>query len=127
MVLASTAIEILPNQPTLSARFLPYLLSGALIGGGFLLWARPDNRPLVDVAGELFARRGVLVAIVFVLYAVTFRHVDFRLGTWAFVLFTMWVLGARRPAELVLVPIVVSAVVYVSFRYGFTVLLPTWT
>ena len=39
---------------------------------------------------------------------------------------TMWLFGSRRWLELVLVPLAVSAATFVLFRYGFTVLLPTW-
>ena len=127
VALASAAIDVLPDQPTLSARFFPYLLSLALVFGGGFLMARPGARPLAEVLAAVLAPRGLMVAAVFLLYTVTFRYVDFRLGTWGFVLASMWFLGARRPWELIVVPIVVSAAVYLTFRYGFLVLLPTWT
>ena len=69
----------------------------------------------------------MLIAALFLLYCLTFRYVDFRLGTWAFTLVSLWILGSRKPVELVLIPVAVSATVYAVFRYAFTVLLPTWT
>lgn len=124
---AATQIDILASQPTLSARFFPYLLAGVLVIAGALLALSPGETPLGQVLGRLLARRGLAFGALFLVYALTFRYVDFRLGTWAFVLAAMWVLGARRPLELILLPTAVSAATYLLFRYGFTVLLPVWT
>ena len=124
---AASQLEILTGQPTLSARFFPYLLSCILIFGGLLLALKPGSLPLATVIEKLLRRRGLAFAAVFLIYALTFRYADFRLGTWAFVLAAMWILGSRSRLELTLLPLAISATTYLLFRYGFTVLLPVWT
>ena len=126
LALLVTGIEINERQSTLSARFFPGLLAGALVLLGGLLALRPGNLGTADAVAGLMRRRGVLVAALFLLYCLTFRYVDFRLGTWAFTILSLWILGSRKPLELVLIPAAISAAVYAVFRYGFTVLLPTW-
>ena len=123
---ATAQLDILANQPTLSARFFPYVLAAVLVAGGLALAIKPADTSLREVVDGLLARRGLAFAAAFLVYALTFRFVDFRLGTWAFVLIAMWVLGSRKWFELVVVPIVVSAITYLVFRHGFTVLLPVW-
>ena len=120
-------IEINERQSTLSARFFPGLIAGALVLLGGLLALKPGGLTTADAVSALIRRRGVLIAALFLLYCLTFRYVDFRLGTWAFTLVSLWILGSRKPLELVLIPVAVSATVYAVFRYAFTVLLPTWT
>ena len=119
-------IEINERQSTLSARFFPGLIAGALVLLGGLLALKPGELTAADAVSALIRRRGVLIAALFLLYCLTFRYVDFRLGTWAFTLVSLWILGSRKPLELVLIPVAVSATVYAVFRYAFTVLLPTW-
>lgn len=119
-------IDILAGQPTLSARFFPFVLAAILTAGGLGLVLQPGEARLANVAANLIARRGVAFAAAFAVYALTFRYVDFRLGTWAFMLVTMWILGARSWIELVALPIIVAGTTYLLFRHGFTVLLPVW-
>jgi putative tricarboxylic transport membrane protein len=120
-------IDINPNQLTLSARFFPGLLAGLLVVLGVLLALAPGPRPLGEVWAGIADRRAVLFAAALLIYFLTFRHVDFRLGTWLFMLVAMWLLGARRVWELLVIPTATALLVYVTFRYGFIVLLPTWT
>ena len=68
----------------------------------------------------------MLSATLFLIYCLTFRYVDFRISTALFVFAVMWVLGARRPLELILTPVLVSASVFILFRFAFNVLLPVW-
>lgn len=126
LAVATAQIDILSGQPTLSARFFPYVLAAVLVVGGAALAVNPGGALLGDVVGRLLAWRGIAFAALFLVYAVTFRMVDFRLGTWAFVLAAMWVLGSRKWLELLLLPAAVSAATYLLFRHGFTVLLPVW-
>ena len=120
-------IEINERQSTLSARFFPGLIAGALVLLGGLLALKPGGLTAADAVSALIRRRGVLIAALFLFYCLSFRYVDFRLGTWAFTILALWILGSRKPLELVLIPVAVSATVFAVFRYGFTVLLPTWT
>lgn len=128
LVLAAlvAGIEINERQSTLSARFFPGLIAGALVLLGGLLALKPGPLGAAEAVAGLLRRRGVLIAALFLLYCLTFRYVDFRLGTWAFTILALWILGSRKPLELALIPVAVSATVYTVFRYGFTVLLPTW-
>ncbi len=119
-------IEINERQSTLSARFFPGLIAGALVLLGGLLALKPGPLGAAEAVAGLLRRRGLLIAGLFLLYCLTFRYVDFRLGTSAFTILALWILGSRKPLELALVPVAVSATVYAVFRYGFTVLLPTW-
>ncbi|MCP5373478.1 MAG: tripartite tricarboxylate transporter TctB family protein [Hyphomicrobiales bacterium] len=123
---ATARVDILDSQPTLSARFFPYLLAAVLLAGGLALALRPGAAALGAVVGRLLDRRGLAFAALFLAYALTFRIMDFRLGTFAFMAAAMWVLGSRRPLELLVLPAATAAGVYVLFRYGFTVLLPVW-
>jgi putative tricarboxylic transport membrane protein len=127
LAVLSLGIDSTATQSTLSARFLPLVLAAALVGLGVLLALRPGEQRLAEVVDLLLVRRALWLAAAVAVYFTTFRDVDFRLGTWAFMLCAMWVLGARRRAELIVVPPAVALAVYVTFRYGFDVLLPTWT
>ena len=126
LAVASRAIEINEAQLTLSARFFPLTLSTALFGLGVLLALRPGEQRLAEVIDLLLVRRALLLAAVTLIYFLGFRYIDFRVGAWLFMVAAMWSLGARRPWELIVIPPVVAAAVYAVFRYGFTVLLPTW-
>jgi putative tricarboxylic transport membrane protein len=126
LMIAVAQIDILDNQPTLSARFFPYVLSVILSIGGLLLAFNPGDTRFGGVLAKLLDFRGVAFAAAFLVYALTFRFVDFRFGTWAFLLVTMWIMGSRKLLELLILPISISAIIFLLFRYGFTVLLPTW-
>lgn len=91
-----------------------------------MLALRPGSAPLSEVMIQLLDRRALSFGALFLVYTLTFRYIDFRVGTWLFVLASLWILGSRRPLELVLVPVAVSGLVYLQFRHGFTVMLPTW-
>lgn len=125
-IVATAGVDTIAGQNTLSARFFPYLLTGALAVGGAILLLAPSPQPFGAVVARLLDGRGLAFAVLFVVYATSFRYLDFRLGTTAFVLAAMVVLGERRPLVLLLTPVLVAAVAYLLFRHGFTVLLPTW-
>jgi putative tricarboxylic transport membrane protein len=110
----------------LSARFFPLFCGGVLLVAGLAICInglRAAREPLPFIADA----RLLTVTGLFLLYFLSFAHVDFRVGAWALMLSGMLALGARRPLTLLLVPILTSAAIYLSFRYGFTILLPTWT
>lgn len=125
VAVAASHIDVLPAN-TLSARFFPYLVAACLLLGGVMLALRPGSAPLSEVMIQLLDRRALSFGALFLVYTLTFRYIDFRVGTWLFVLASLWILGSRRPLELVLVPVAVSGLVYLQFRHGFTVMLPTW-
>lgn len=127
LTLVVAEIEVNERQSALSAQFFPRLLAAALVVLGAVLALRPGARSVGDVLSGLLRRRGLLVAGIFLIYCLTFRYVDFRLGAWAFTISVLWILGSRKAIELILVPLIVSAAAFAIFRHGFTVLLPTWT
>lgn len=126
LCVATTQVDVLTGAGSLSARAFPFVLSGLLVLCGLVLTVQPQDSPLSGVVQSLKDPRTALFGGLFLFYALTFRYVDFRFGTWAFMLASMWILGSRRWGELLLLPLAVSAIVFVLFRYGFTVLLPVW-
>lgn len=126
LALASLAIKTSPAQAELSARFLPILLSIALIALGGALALQSGPRPLSQAVRQLLAPRALVLAGLLLVYFLTFRYIDFRLSTWLFMLVAMIALGGRCPVELIAVPVAVSLSVYAVFRHGFSVLLPVW-
>lgn len=128
LLLAALSADIPVNlgMQTLSARFFPRLLAGVLSLAGLVLLIAPGPRAAALAARALLERRRFLFAAALAAYFLTFRYVDFRVGTFVFMAATMWLFGSRRWLELILVPLAVSAGAFVLFRYGFTVLLPTW-
>ena len=127
VALASTSIATVQSDATLSARFFPYLLSAVLVIAGAVLLAFPGSTSLGEVARRLLSQSALLFGIAFLIYALVFPYVDYRLSTWLFMFAVMWLLGSRRVVELLVVPTAVSLLTFYLFRYGFTVLLPTWT
>lgn len=126
IALASSNIQVLQTGSTLSARFFPYLLAVMHAVGGLTLVLLPGKMPLGDALRRVFVPTTLLLAAVFAVYAFTFHYMDFRVGTWLFVLLAMVVLGARKPLELIVAPVVISLITFYLFRYGFMVMLPTW-
>lgn len=127
LLIASRQLPVVPGYGLVDSRFVPTCLALIILGGGILLAVLPGQRDLRTTLRELLQTRALLLALAFLLYAGSFRYVDFRLGTAVFVFATMLIMGARRPLELLITPVVVALTVFAIFRYGFTVLLPTWT
>ena len=114
-----------PDMNTLRPNFFPLLCTaGITLAGLFILVTglRSEPRPQPDLVDRRLVTVGALMAI----YYLTFEHVDFRFGSWLFVLLTMVVLGCRKPLQLLLVPVLTAGGAYLSFRYIFEILLPTW-
>lgn len=126
LAVLSTGIPVNLGVQTLSARFFPQLLALLLLVSGLALVIAPGPRPASAAARLLLERRRLLLAAAVAAYFLAFRYVDFRVGTFVFMAVSMWLLGSRRWIELIGVPLAVSAGAFVLFRYGFTVLLPTW-
>lgn len=133
LVVASGAVTLLslqigrgPAMSTLPANFFPLLCASGLAVTGLVLLARGLMAP-PEPLPALLEPRVVALAALMVVYFGTFQHVDFRLGSWAFALLSMLILGNRSVMQLVIVPVAVSAGIYVTFRYLFTILLPAWS
>ncbi|MDX1374200.1 MAG: tripartite tricarboxylate transporter TctB family protein [Burkholderiales bacterium] len=126
LAVLSADIPINLGVQTLSARFFPQLLAVVLVVAGLVLIVAPGPQRAGEAVRALLQRRRLLFAVALAAYFFTFRYVDFRVGTFVFMFAAMWLFGARRSVELVVIPLAVSAGTFVLFRYGFTVLLPTW-
>lgn len=111
----------------LTARFFPILLPAILVLLGLILLVRPGPMTIDTFLPRQAVSRVAAFAVLFLIYAFSFRYMDFRVGTLVFVLLAMLVLGERRFVYLAVVPLAVSLLAYSVFRYGFGVLLPTWT
>ncbi len=124
MTYLSWQIETAP-QEVLTARFFPVLASIglALCGLGLAIKGLLATRKSLPNFSDL---RVIGLIVVFLLYFFTFTIVDFRLSTWALMLASMYLLGARSGKQLVITPIAVSLITFVIFRYGFEILLPQW-
>ena len=110
----------------LSAQFFPLFIGAGLVLAGLAIFANglfAARRPLPFIAD----RRVAIITGLFLAYFLSFAYVDFRVAAWAMMLLCMLTLGARRVWTLLLVPIATSAAIYLVFRYGFTILVPTWT
>ena len=126
LIVISLDIDIAPGQATLNARFFPILASAfiALCGLGILARGLMVERAELPVWVNA---RLVAVGVLFIAYFLSFEYVDFRVGAWGLTLSCMIALGARSRVQLAVTPIVVAGSIYGIFRYGFEVLLPTWT
>ena len=124
MTYLSWQIETVPYE-VLTARFFPVMASIglALCGVGLMIKGVVAARKTLPNFSD---RRVVGLIVVFLLYFFTFTIVDFRLSTWALMLASMYLLGARSRNQLVVTPIAVSLITFVIFRYGFEILLPQW-
>lgn len=109
----------------LTPRSLPIGLAVTVGAVGLVLLLRGGGAAPGALAAA-FAPRVLGFAALLALYYLVFPLVDFRLGAWLFMLAAMLWLGARRPLQLVLVPLGVSLGVYLAFRHGFGVFLPVW-
>jgi len=126
LAVLSTDIPVNLGVQTLSARFFPQLLALFLAASGLALIVSPDSRTVSGVVRALLERRRLLLAVATAVYFLAFRYVDFRVGTFAFMALSMWLLGSRNWMELIGVALAVSIGAYVLFRHGFNVLLPIW-
>ncbi|AQZ53868.1 tripartite tricarboxylate transporter TctB family protein [Martelella mediterranea] len=126
MLYVAAGIDVLPGSGAVNARTLPMALCVIIGAGSLLLMIRPSATGLEITLQPILNRHALAFIALLVVYALSFRHVDFRLGAWAFMLASMALLGERRPLVLAILPVAVSLTVFVTFRYGFTVLVPTW-
>lgn len=114
-----------PDTLNLPPNFVPLLCSGGIILAGLIVLARS----LFSEARELpvvLNGRIAAVALALGLYYWFFEQIDFRLGSWVFVLATMFIMGCRSWKQLLITPIAVSGGIFLIFRYLFEILLPTW-
>jgi len=105
--------------------FVPLICAWGMVGCGVLMVLK-SFREVQAPQPVLLDARIVGVGLLIGLYYWFFEYVDFRIGSWGFVLASMLVLGCRDLRQLLIVPAAVSISIYLIFRYLFTILLPTW-
>lgn len=127
LLAAALRLETVARTGVMDTRMFPAALGVVLLVVGLWSMLRPGSARLSDALRKLAAPRGIAFAALLLVYALTFRWIDFRLGTWAFVLASIWLLGSRSLLELLLFPPLVALAVWWVFRYGFIVMLPTWS
>lgn len=126
LILISLDIDVAPSQATLNARFFPILAASFIALCGLGILARGLIVPRAEIPIWVNFRLAA-TATLFVAYFLSFEYVDFRVGAWVLTLACMVVLGARSRVQLAVTPAVVAVSIYGIFRYGFEVILPTWT
>lgn len=121
----SQSIDINLTDTTLTARFFPVLCAGGLVLSGMAIVAKGLLAPKTKFPFLINTRVVILMGLL-VAYFFSFAYVDFRLGAWAIMISSMYLLGARDKRQLILVPIGISIAAFFIFRYGFSILLPVW-
>ena len=124
--LATAGLDVLPSSTVTSARLIPGILAGVLVLSGLAIAVRPGAETLAEVLGRVGGARFAIFLAAFLIYALTFRHADYRLGTALFLAVGFWSLGSRSWFEIVALPVLVAFGTHYVFRQGFAVLLPTW-
>ena len=74
---------------------------------------------------EVKQPRSFFLALCTLSFTLAFGHVDYRLICPVYIAAVLWILGRRRPKDIVMISVLSTAVLYALFRYGFMVLLPS--
>ena len=122
--IAAGGIQMPADSHTLSPRFFPKLLAAALMLLGAALFVMGGGRSLAEVFSRLRAPRNYLLVACTLIFTTAFGHVDYRLLCPIYIAAVLWVLGRRKPKDIIVISITATAVLYLLFRYGFMVLLP---
>lgn len=101
---------------------LPQIVGiGLVIFSVFLLWHREAHERLPRGGGAV----RVVATLVFALaYILSLRSLGFLVATTLFLMAEMALIGIRRPVVVIPMAVLMSAGVYVLFRYGLEVPLP---
>jgi len=126
LFLTSSSITVSPFESTLSARFFPKVLGGCFFLLGICLLLRPRAMFIGEALGPLLSLRFIGFVVVTAASFLAFPYVDFRLSTAIFLFIGMLQMGSRQPIELCAVSIGGALGVWLIFRFGFSVILPTW-
>jgi hypothetical protein len=114
-----------PDIISLPPNFMPLICSVGIVLCGLVLLVRGFTSERAELP-MILDRGSAGVAVALGFYFWFFDDLDFRLGTWALVLVIMLVMRCRSWKQLLIVPIATSAIIYVTFRYLFEILLPVW-
>lgn len=126
-VATSLSLEIPrgPEMQSVAPNFVPLLCSGGIVLSGVWVLVRGLAAQAAPLP-KLFDRGSAGVGVLIALYYWFFEQIDFRLGTWVFILGVMLVMGCRNRRQLIVIPLAGTATIYLMFRYLFEILLPTW-
>lgn len=125
----SAGMEALPDEAGIPPGGFPLALGLILIALGALLVWRAQKHASDEVSlGRVWKRirsgHGLPLSLLILVYFTAFQHVPFLLGSTLFMALTMLVLGGKPGARLFLFAFLVSAILFLLFRYGFSVILP---
>lgn len=102
--------------------FLPTVAGlGLVVCGAWLMWRRDPHDGLPRGAGLLRVGGTALLVLG---YLLLIEPMGFITATALFLAAEMWLIGVRRRYVLLLLPVLLSAGVYLMFRYGLEVPLP---
>lgn len=110
-----------PEDPGTAA--LPRLIGGALVILGIMLLFNSERNTFLPEEGTRL--RTVLIVVVGVVYALLMTPLGFMLSTLAFMVLGLLIMGVRSIVRLILVPVLVSVVVYYLFTAALGVYLPS--
>jgi len=116
----------LPHVTTtqLSSGFFPTLLFAGLglCGAGLIYqsWIRQEKKA---VPGFYWSKISSMM-VLFIIYAFTLELLGFRLSTAVFVFACMFILGERKPINLLTIPLVTSLGIFYLFSKIFRIVLP---
>ena len=117
------SLELISGQSRVSPSFYPTLLfSGLGICGILLIFkglrANHRNFPKFNL------KKLLPILTLFILYVFLLKSIGYILSTIIFIISTMFLLGVRNKWQLIGIPISTSLVIYITFVYGFNIILP---
>lgn len=122
-------IARIPGEPGIPPGGLPYALGVVLILLGVLLiWVSQKHicrEPLfTDTWRQIKTGHDLPLSCLVLVYFTVFQYVPFVLGSIAFMVLGMRILGLKRWPKVFAIAVSSSLTLYILFRYGFLVILP---
>ncbi len=126
----TTLVKTPGTATTMGPTFVPWLMIGGIaVLSLFLLFralrgrgAREEGR--IEMPDRPTLIRMAIFLVILVAYAAAFMTAGYIASTLAVFVAGLWLFGERRPLVLILVPIAVTAIVYLGFTRFLNVWLP---